>query len=463
MCIRDSSYSFIKSNSRIINKRSSNIVKLNLVPDINHINHVIDGLNNIPSSIWLTDEQIAQAATEVSRYSQVDKTGVIGFLASGIEQAIDLVHTVLKGAGLEYTYGIAIITLTCLIKAATLPLTTKQLESTTKMQKLTPLQQKIQAKYANDEQTKNQMLSQLFQTAQVNPLAGCFPALVQIPIFISLYRALLNLVAENKLDEPFLWIPDLEGPVYQKPPGESLDWLKSIISGNPDLGWSDTIAFMSLPLILYVSQTISMKILQPKKDPNRIMTEQEQFSQGLVNNLPFIVAFFSLNVPAGLSIYWIVNNVLTTVITVLVKKQYENDTLPVEVDQMMALIDSPVKSNNNGPKVSMGKQELRMADDRSKKTSGFGTPVDIIDSEIAKSKSNSSLLDKLDADDFATDNGENDKNLDITNKTFPPTKPVDVPPTFASSPLLEKLDSDDFGDDRKKNDGKGKKSKKSRK
>ena len=254
------------------------------------------------------------------------------------------------------------------------------------MQKLTPLQQKIQAKYANDEQTKNQMLSQLFQTAQVNPLAGCLPALVQIPIFISLYRALLNLVGENKLDEPFLWIPDLEGPVYTSPPSESLDWLKSIISGNPSLGWTDTLAFLSLPLILYVSQTVSMKILQPKKDPNRVMTEQEQFSQGLVNNLPFIVAFFSLNVPAGLSIYWIVNNILTTVITVAVKEQYKNDALPVEVDQMMALIDSPVRSNN-GPKVSMGKQELRMADDRSKKISGFGTPLDIIDAEIAKSDS----------------------------------------------------------------------------
>jgi len=254
------------------------------------------------------------------------------------------------------------------------------------MQKLTPLQQKIQAKYANDEQTKNQMLSQLFQTAQVNPLAGCLPALVQIPIFISLYRALLNLVGENKLDEPFLWIPDLEGPVYTSPPSESLDWLKSIVSGNPSLGWSDTLAFLSLPLILYVSQTVSMKILQPKKDPNRVMTEQEQFSQGLVNNLPFIVAFFSLNVPAGLSIYWIVNNILTTVITVAVKEQYKNDALPVEVDQMMALIDSPVRSNN-GPKVSMGKQELRMADDRSKKISGFGTPLDIIDAEIAKSDS----------------------------------------------------------------------------
>lgn len=99
-----------------------------------------------------------------------------------------------------------------IVKALTLPLTRTQLESTAKMQQLTPLQQKIQKKYANDEATKNQLLSQLFQAAQVNPLAGCFPALVQIPIFISLYRALTNLVAENKLDEPFLWIPDLEGP-----------------------------------------------------------------------------------------------------------------------------------------------------------------------------------------------------------------------------------------------------------
>lgn len=113
----------------------------------------------------------------------------------------------------------------------TLPLTTSQLESTTKMQKLAPLQKRIQERFADDEPTKNKYLSQLFQAANVNPLAGCFPALIQIPVFISLYRALQNLVAENKLDEPFLWIPDLEGPVYAKPPGESLDWIKSIVSG----------------------------------------------------------------------------------------------------------------------------------------------------------------------------------------------------------------------------------------
>ena len=93
------------------------------------------------------------------------------------------------------------------VKIVTLPLTTSQLESTTKMQKLTPLQKRIQERYADDEPTKNKMLSSLFQAANVNPLAGCAPALIQIPIFISLYRALQNLIAENKLDEPFLWIP----------------------------------------------------------------------------------------------------------------------------------------------------------------------------------------------------------------------------------------------------------------
>ena len=104
-------------------------------------------------------------------------------------------------------HHILIFALKHLVKVVTLPLTTSQLESTTKMQKLAPLQKRIQERYVDDEPTKNQMLSQLFQVANVNPLAGCFPALIQIPIFISLYRALQNLVAENKLDEPFLWIP----------------------------------------------------------------------------------------------------------------------------------------------------------------------------------------------------------------------------------------------------------------
>jgi hypothetical protein len=105
---------FAPSSLRIIKSKS----KLNLVPEVNH---VFDALQQHGSSLWLADEEIAKAvdaaSSEVSRFSQVDKTGVIGFFADGIEKAIDLVHTLLQGAGLQYTYGIAIIILTCLSKS----------------------------------------------------------------------------------------------------------------------------------------------------------------------------------------------------------------------------------------------------------------------------------------------------------------------------------------------------------
>lgn len=275
-----------------------------------------------------------------SPYSKVDKTGVIGFLADYIEQAIDLSKNALNGMGVKNAYGFSIILFTILIKAATLPLTKTQLDSTSKMQKLQPLQAKINAKYADDETTKNQLLSQLFQAANVNPLAGCIPALVQIPIFISLYRALTNLVAEDKLGEAFLWIPDLEGPVYVNLKEKGENWITSIISGSPALGWHDTIAFLSLPFILFVSQSFSMKIMQPAKDPNKVLTDQEVFSQGILNNLPLVVAFFSINVPAGLSVYWIINNVLTTAINVAMKAAVKDEAFPIEVTQMMELVEA---------------------------------------------------------------------------------------------------------------------------
>lgn len=248
------------------------------------------------------------------------------------------------------------------------------------MQKLTPLQQKIQAKYANDEQMKNQLIAQLYQVSQANPLAGCFPALVQIPIFISLYRALQNLVAENKLDEPFLWIPNLEGPSFRNPPSIAMDWIKTAVTGNPSYGWHDTLAYLTIPLILFISQSISMKILQPQKDKSQ-MTEQELFSQSLLNSLPLVVASFSLNVPAGLGVYWVVNNVLTTLITLFIKNNIKDEPLPAEVDQLMAMVDSPLSASKLNA-MSSSFQEFRgqSNDQKKKDTSGFGAKT--VETEI---------------------------------------------------------------------------------
>lgn len=83
--------------------------------------------------------------------------------------------------------------------------------------------------------------------------------------------------------------------------------------------------------------------MAPPKDPLKVLTEQEQISQSLVNNLPFVIAFFSLNVPAGLAVYWIINNLLTTGINLIVKNQFKDDVMPAEVAQMMAEVNAPVK------------------------------------------------------------------------------------------------------------------------
>ena len=71
----------------------------------------------------------------------------------------------------------------------------------------------------------NQKIAEVYQTEGVNPLAGCIPALIQLPVFIGLYRAVLNLAKENALDEPFLWLPSLEGPTYGADPTAGSDWI----------------------------------------------------------------------------------------------------------------------------------------------------------------------------------------------------------------------------------------------
>jgi YidC/Oxa1 family membrane protein insertase len=269
---------------------------------------------------------------------KVDKTGPIGFLASFIETLIDKVHEVLSGAGIEGSYGFGIIVLTLLVKVVTAPLLSIQLESTTKMQKLKPIQDQINKAYTQKEnQQKNEIIARLFQTANVNPLAGCLPAFAQIPVFISLYRALQNLIAEDKLQEGFLWIPTLEGPISEE---GGLSWLTSSFTGNPVWGYQGTLQFLSLAVILYVCQTISLKLAEvPRADPDAPLTEAEQTQKLVSTILPLTLTAFSLNVPAGLSVYWISNSILTTALTVTLRQKFKNVELPPEVQRIQEMVD----------------------------------------------------------------------------------------------------------------------------
>ena len=90
---------------------------------------------------------------------------------------------------------------------------------------LQPTIKSLQAKYQSNPEVMNQKIAEVYQQNEVNPLAGCIPSLVQIPVFIGLYRAVLNLAKENALDESFLFLPSLEGPTYGADPAHGSDWL----------------------------------------------------------------------------------------------------------------------------------------------------------------------------------------------------------------------------------------------
>ena len=213
--------------------------------------------------------------------------GWFGFLTLPIEYTLRAIHGALATSAIgTNAWGVSIIVMTVAIKAATYPLTRSQLESTNKMQvrkinytciyiytrlcsrgiillwidtvyklyifvlfsptliiiiiiiikhasiiireqnkALQPTIKSLQAKYQSNPEVMNQKIAEVYQRNEVNPLAGCIPSLVQIPVFIGLYRAVLNLAKENALDESFLFLPSLEGPTYGADPAHGSDWL----------------------------------------------------------------------------------------------------------------------------------------------------------------------------------------------------------------------------------------------
>ena len=206
------------------------------------------------------------------------------------------------------------------------------------MQALQPAIKKIQATYAADPDKMNMMMAQLYQENELNPLAGCLPSLLQIPVFIALYRALLSLAREDLLEESFLWIPNLEGPVFG---AQNADWLFKFDNWNgavPPLGWADTAAYLALPVLLVVAQSVSTQLLQPpgqSDDPNA------PGNNAVLKFLPVMVGFFSLNVPAGLTIYWFCNNLITTASTLYIRGTVEAN--PVTMGGASAAPPAPKK------------------------------------------------------------------------------------------------------------------------
>ncbi|KAL8496871.1 hypothetical protein ACS0TY_020526 [Phlomoides rotata] len=244
--------------------------------------------------------------------------GWFGFISDAMEVVLKVLKDGLATVHVPYAYGFAIILLTVLVKVATLPLTKQQVESTLAMQNLQPKIKAIQQRYAGNQERIQLETSRLYKQAGVNPLAGCLPTLATIPVWIGLYQALSNVANEGLLTEGFFWIPSLGGPttIAARQSGSGISWLFPFVDGHPPLGWHDTAAYLVLPVLLVLSQFVSMEIMKPPQtdDPAQKNTLL------VFKFLPLMIGYFSLSVPSGLSIYWFTNNVLSTAQQVWLRK-----------------------------------------------------------------------------------------------------------------------------------------------
>lgn len=189
-----------------------------------------------------------------------------------------------------HNYGVSIILITVIIKIIFWPLTHKSYTSMQKMKKLQPKIQQIREKYKDDREKLNQEMMQVYKTYKVNPMGGCLPMVLQIPVFFALYR-MLNSAVELRHQPFILWIHDLTAP------------------DRLNVGFS-----VDLPMVGHLTGipvlTILMgatMFLQQKMTPSSGDPRQEK----IMLIMPIMFTFFFINFPAGLVLYWFVNNILS--------------------------------------------------------------------------------------------------------------------------------------------------------
>jgi len=206
---------------------------------------------------------------------------------------------------LTRNYGVAIILLTLTVKILFFPLTKKSSAATLRMQALAPKIKELQAKYKDNPQKMNAEMAEFYKKEGYNPLSGCLPMLLQIPIFFAMYNLFnSHFDLRGAMFIPH-WIPDLSVPesFWDFPAGVRL----------PILGWT---ALRLLPFIYVGSQLLYGKVTQtPDQQSNTQM-------KMMLYVMPIVFFFILYDVPSGLLIYWIFSNLLTLVQQIVINKYF---------------------------------------------------------------------------------------------------------------------------------------------
>jgi YidC/Oxa1 family membrane protein insertase len=202
-------------------------------------------------------------------------------------------HNWLSSLGLSehWTWGLAIIGLTIIVRLVLFPLTWKQFSSSQRMMAIQPKIKELQKKHKGDRATLQAETMKLYQEHRVNPFASCLPLLLQLPVFISLFVLIdnradyLNQVAMDQLSKAsFLWIPKL---------------------GEPD-------PYYILLVLYVVSQLVSTELM--------LSAQSDKTQKMIMRMMPIVFVFFLYRFPAGLFVYWVTTNLWTIGQQLIIRK-----------------------------------------------------------------------------------------------------------------------------------------------
>jgi YidC/Oxa1 family membrane protein insertase len=196
------------------------------------------------------------------------------------------------------SYGLAIILLTVIVRVLLYPLSYKQMHSMLALQRLQPKMKELQEKYRKDPQKLQQKMMELYQEHGVNPLGGCLPMLIQLPILIALYSALLHFPYAVAEHARFLWVPSLSG----KDP------------------------YLLLPILAGATTYWQMRVTPQTGG-------QEQMQRMMTLAMPLLFLWISSTLPAGLALYWVTFNLLSVGQQYLINRRLMAGKEAVQTDE----------------------------------------------------------------------------------------------------------------------------------
>ncbi|MFM1981654.1 MAG: rane protein insertase YidC [Pseudomonadota bacterium] len=222
----------------------------------------------------------------IQQFGNAIDWGWFKMFAKPIFYLLDMLFNLVKN------FGVAIILLTVIVKALMFPIAQRQFASMAAMRVVQPKVKELQDRYKDDRQKMQQAMMELYQKEKINPMAGCLPIFIQIPVFYALYKVLLLTIEMRH--QPFaLWIKDLSAPDPLTPVN-----LFGLLPFTPP----SFIALGVLPILLGITMYVQFKLNPAPADP----VQQQVFSI-----MPWIMMFLMAPFAAGLQLYWVVNNLLT--------------------------------------------------------------------------------------------------------------------------------------------------------